>query len=77
MDEIERDILLTRDRLAASVDELVGRLQPQALTQQARRRAQLLVFDEHGQLRLGRVAAVAGTVAVVLLTRWLRARRHR
>src|SRR5262249_50073904 len=64
-DEIERDIEVTRDRLAEAIDELSERRHPKAIAHRAADKAKLTVIDERGQPRTNRVAAIAGTVAAI------------
>jgi hypothetical protein len=77
---LERLIGERRDRLAATVDELVQRAQPKEI---ARRSAQDLVgrfrsatYTPQGRLRVERVGAVAAAVAALLaLVIWRRRSR--
>lgn len=64
--EIEADLAETRERLAATVDALVQRVQPRELASRGAQRAKLTVMTRDGQLRTTRVVvAVAVAVAVV------------
>lgn len=63
---LEREIRARQDSLAATVDELAGRVAPKALAQSgldsAKQAGMKLVLDEDGALRLGRIGAVAGGI---------------
>ena len=61
-DQLKESIRLREQRLAANVDELVGRLHPKALTNRAADSAKSLVVTEDGNLRTDRLALVAGLV---------------
>lgn len=72
-DQIERDIEATRERLAATVDELATRVKPKNLARQAGESARAQVVDPSGALRTDRVAVIAVLgmlfAALVLLRR--------
>ncbi|GAA4984305.1 DUF3618 domain-containing protein [Kineococcus glutinatus] len=77
---LEREIELRRARLAATIDELAGRVQPSALKERAigsaRRSAVSFATDSDGALRVERVGAVAAAVVgAVVLAVWRRRRR--
>src|SRR4051794_20377940 len=78
-EQIEADIAATRARLASTVDELVDRAHPKNVAKRQVEQAKSQVFDETGQLRTQKLAAVAGAavglVAVLLLIRRLVGRR--
>jgi hypothetical protein len=67
--EIEADLAATRERLARTVDELAFRASPEELKRQQveklKASAQRLVFDEHGDVRMDRLATALGVVAGV------------
>ena len=79
VDAIEADIEATRDRLAATIDELAFRAQPKEI---ARREVASLRSSLHdathtpqGDLRVERVAAIGAALAAVLgLVVWRRSR---
>ena len=78
-EQIEADIAATRARLASTVDELVDRANPKNVALREVERAKAQVFDESGQLRTQKIAAVAGAavgvIGVLLLIRRLVGRR--
>jgi hypothetical protein len=78
-EQIEADIAATRARLASTVDELVDRANPKNVALREVERAKAQVFDERGQLRTQKIAAVAGAavgvIGVLLLIRRLVGRR--
>ena len=78
-EQIEADIAATRARLASTVDELVDRAHPKNVAKRQVEQAKAQVFDERGQLRTQKIAAVGGAavgvVAVLLLIRRLVGRR--
>lgn len=79
-EQIEADITATRARLAATVDELVDRTHPRNVARRQVEHARSQVFDERGQLRTQKLAAVGGAVVAllgVLLTIRRLARRRR
>lgn len=78
--ELERTIEQGRERLAATVDELVRRTRPKALAQQASDdlagRFRAAIRTEDGQLRVERLAAAGAAVAaIVALLVWRRRSR--
>ena len=77
--QIEADIVATRARLASTVDELVDRAHPKNVAKRQVEQAKAQVFDEAGQLRTQKLAAVSGAVitvvTVLLLIRRLVGRR--
>ena len=74
---LERIIDDRRQRLSATVDELVFRAQPKEIARRsandARQRARGFVYDERGELRYERVAAATAAfvlfIAVVVVRR--------
>lgn len=78
-EQIEADIAATRARLASTVDELVDRANPKNVALREVERAKAQVFDERGELRTQKIAAVAGAavgvIGVLLLIRRLVGRR--
>ena len=90
--EIEADLGANRDRLAASISELIDEVHPKRIKErtvgriraavQARRDdAKAYVFNSRGDVRTDHVvtlaSVVAGTLTVVLTLRALLARRRR
>lgn len=80
--ELEAVIAQRRERLAATVDELVQRARPQEIARRSVADARLRLADAtrttDGDLRTERIAAVAGAVTAVLaLVLLLRRRRSR
>lgn len=63
-DQLVESIRLREQRLAANVDELVGRLHPKALVARAADSAKALVVAPDGSPRVDRLAAVGGAVLV-------------
>jgi hypothetical protein len=82
--EIEAMIEERRDRLAATVDELVARTQPKALARRSleglRSAAHAAVWAETGRLRTQRLAIAGGSavavVAVMIVVHRGKARRR-
>lgn len=70
---LEADISARRDRLAATIDELAGRVTPQALLQQqkdqARARFAAATTTPEGDLRTERIAAIV-LAGVALIGAW-------
>lgn len=64
--EIEADITATRTRLASAVDELVDRAHPRNVAKRQVEQAKAQVFDERGELRTQKLAAVGAAVVAVL-----------
>lgn len=65
-EQIEADITATRARLASTVDELVDRAHPRNVAKRQVEQAKAQVFDERGELRTQKLAAVGGAVVAVL-----------
>ncbi len=67
--ELEQQIQLRRERLAATIDELSGRAHPKAIAQQGAAvvsaRLQAVTHTPEGELRTERLAAVAGAFVVI------------
>lgn len=79
---LEADVAARRQRLAATVDELAGRVTPQALVAQQkealRRRFVAATTTPEGELRVDRIAAVVAAVTLFLGLRiWSGRRRKR
>ncbi len=78
---LEADVEARRMRLATDVDELAGRLTPQALAQQGKdsARAKLVAATRtpEGDLRTARIATVVATTVVTLVVIVLLRRRSR
>ncbi|MGH3326242.1 MAG: DUF3618 domain-containing protein [Streptomycetales bacterium] len=65
-DQIEADIERTRDQLAGTIDVIADRVHPRRL---ARRRVEWLrgqLVNERGRPRVGRLAPLAGGVAMLV-----------
>ncbi|GAB2595888.1 DUF3618 domain-containing protein [Microlunatus antarcticus] len=90
--EIEADLGANRDRLAASISELIDEVHPkrikertvgriQAAVQARKEDARAYLFNSRGDVRTDHVvklaSVVAGTITVVLTLRALLARRRR
>lgn len=75
--EIEADLAATRDRLTLTLDELQARLAPSAIASRGKAKLKGIVVDEHGGIRVERVAAAGAVVVGLLVVRGLfrRARR--
>jgi hypothetical protein len=78
-EQIEADIAVTRARLASTVDELVDRAHPKNVAKRQVEQAKAQVFDERGQLRTQKLAAVGaaavGVVGMLLMIRKLVGRK--
>jgi len=77
---LERAIDERREHLAATIDELAIRAQPKEIARRgaagARARAAAVVRTDEGQVRVERIAAVTGALAVIVAVLvWLRRRR--
>jgi hypothetical protein len=69
-EQIEADMAAARERLAATVDELAYRTQPSTLVNTAKQSALGWFRDpDSGQPRWGRIAAVAGSLVVLIVYR--------
>lgn len=64
-DQLVESIRLREQRLAANVDELVGRLHPKALAAQAEREAKAVVVNSDGSLKTDRIALLGGVVLAI------------
>lgn len=76
---IEADIVATRDRLAATIDELAFRAQPKEIARREVASVKASLYSathtSEGDLRVERVAAIGAAVAAVLgLVIWRRTR---
>lgn len=76
---IEADIVATRDRLAATIDELAFRAQPKEIARREVASVKASLYSathtREGDLRVERVAAIGAAVAAVLgLVIWRRTR---
>lgn len=78
---LEADLAARRERLAATVDELTGRVTPQALVAKQkeviRQRFVAATTTPDGQLRVERIAAVVAAVTLILGLRIWGGRRRR
>ena len=75
-DQIEADIEAARERLAGTVDEIAERVKPATIANNAKSSAKAQVVDpQTGDLRTGRVAAVAGVIAFYVALKIWRVRR--
>mgnify|MGYP000884498463 CR=1 FL=1 len=82
IEALQADVAARRQALAGTVDELAGRLTPQALlrqnTEAAKSKFAELTTTPEGDLRVERVAAVAAAVVVLVALRvWGGKRRKR
>jgi hypothetical protein len=64
--QIEADLSSTRERMAATIDELQSRVTPAAIAAKGRAKVKGLVVDEYGGVRVERIA-VAGAVVIGLI----------
>ncbi|AYY12240.1 DUF3618 domain-containing protein [Actinobacteria bacterium YIM 96077] len=76
VEEIEKEMAERSERLAANIDELVGRFSPATLARQSVDRAGSMVRSPGGGVRVEVLGAVAGAALVAGLLVW-RARRRR
>lgn len=76
-DQLVESIRLREQRLAATVDELVGRVHPKALTARAADSARGIVVDESGSPRVDRLALIGGVVLAGIAAAGLIARAAR
>ncbi|HLR45500.1 MAG TPA: DUF3618 domain-containing protein [Brevibacterium sp.] len=67
-DQLVESIRLREQRLAAGIDELVGRLHPKALTARAADAAKSVVIDEEGRPKADRLALAGGALLVTVAT---------
>jgi len=75
--DIERDIEATRERLAGTIDEISERVKPSNVVNDLKEKARAQVVDEHGAVRIQRVAAAgAAAASAVGLAVLKRVRRH-
>ena len=77
--EIERDIELTRERLATTIDEISERVKPANVARRGKESLEAQIRTPDGQLRTERVAiaaAVAGSLVALRLVRAIRAYRR-
>jgi len=67
---IEAEIEATRDRLAATIDELAYRAQPKVIAERQKEAAQVKLretfYTADGDLRIDRVAIIAGVVGLLV-----------
>lgn len=73
--QIERDITARTERLAASIDELTGRLSPSRLVKETTAGLRARVTTPEGSPRLEVVGAAVGAALVIGILLW-RARRR-
>jgi hypothetical protein len=77
--QIERDIEVTRERLATTIDEIGDRVKPANVVRRGRESLVAQVRTPDGQLRTERVAPLAAAVGVLftlMVARRVRARRR-
>ncbi len=78
--DLQAQIAASRERLAATIDELTTRAAPKALAARqaevAKARFAAATTTPSGDLRTERIAAVAAAVAVLLVVRCLLKRRR-
>ncbi|SMY12716.1 DUF3618 domain-containing protein [Brevibacterium jeotgali] len=67
-DQLSESIRLREQRLAAGIDELVGRLHPKALTASAADSVKSVVIDEEGRPKVDRLALAGGVLLVTVAT---------
>jgi Protein of unknown function (DUF3618) len=73
-EQLEADIEATRLRLAGTVDAIAERVSPANVAHRALERLKAQVVDDRGDLRMDRIAIIAGVgVALIGLKLW----RHR
>lgn len=61
-DQLVESIRLRQQRMAANVDELVGRVHPKTLAHKAQESAKGVVVDPQGSVKTDRVALIGGGV---------------
>lgn len=68
--QLTESIRLREQRLAANVDELVGRVHPKALASRAAESAKSVVVEDSGELKVDRIALAGGIIlgAAALIT---------
>lgn len=81
-EQIEADLVATRERLAATIDQLVERVHPRAVAERSVAGAKAAVIDEDGKPRTDRIIKIAAGVGgaalmVVLLRKFARGRGRR
>ena len=79
-EELRAEITRRQENLAHTVDQLAARANPRALVDQgksqARNAVKGVVFTEEGELRIERIAVMAGAIIVLIgLSIWNRSRR--
>jgi hypothetical protein len=79
-DAIEADIAVTRAHLASTIDELTVRSQPREIARRQKESMKAKVVEAthtpEGNLRIGRIAAIAAAGSAVLLVLAVLHRRH-
>ena len=77
-DQLIESIRLREQRLAANVDELMGRVHPSALANRAADSAKSIVVSDDGSVKSDKVALIGGVVlGVAALITFLAVRRSR
>lgn len=77
-DQLIESIRLREQRLAANVDELMGRVHPQVLAKRASDNAKSVVVNDDGSVKSDRVALIGGLVlSVAALVTFLTVRKPR
>lgn len=75
-EELEAEIAQVRERLATTLDQIKGEVQPSAMVRRGRNAVLGWFTDEYGGVRPERVALAVGvTVGVVAFKAWRRSRR--
>lgn len=74
--DIERDIEVTRNRLAGTIDEIGDRVKPANVVAKVKVRARAQVIDESGAVRRDRAAGAAAAAVSALGLALLRLRRR-
>lgn len=76
-EQIERDIAVTRERLANTIDEISERVKPANVARNAKTSLLAQVRAGDGSWRYERIGAVAAVVAAYIAVKLVRRRRHR
>lgn len=81
-EEIRAEITKRQQNLAQTVDQLAAKASPKALMDQGKNQATTAakgaVYTEQGDLRIERIAVVAGAVIILVgLSMWIRSRNSR
>ena len=74
--DIEREIEVTRNRLAGTIDEISDRVKPATIVGKAKDKARAQVVDGDGAVRVDRVAGAAAAAVSALCMAILRKLRN-